>query len=214
MEGKMTTGKVRLIVVCIHTVCLLALPGCATPKAVLDLSTKSGENVSLVSAQLAAYADTQQQLAQQRAQLSGVLAKNVAEENERLNFQLGAMRLAGESDELAIYQGILGESDRSAQSQSNIAVIAQQEKDLILQSQHQLNVPQDQLGAVARALAELGTDLSFPQRVAFYGSYIASVNQRMNDLKKQADAAKAQMGAAVSNKVDQVQSQQTPLRSQ
>jgi hypothetical protein len=94
-----------------------------------------------------------------------------------------------------LYQGIVAASDATRKQLDDLAALRKQHEVRVAQATTRVGARTAELAKAAKALAQLGENPSFKQRMKFYLCFFESVHRSIEDAQ-QAGAAQAQIGTA------------------
>ncbi|MGO8698420.1 MAG: hypothetical protein ACLQVY_11955 [Limisphaerales bacterium] len=169
----------------------LLLPGCSTPKAMLDLADKTSGNVALLNKYISTFATNQQELTAERIAISAGKAEQFAELATRNQTRMEAMRLAGMTSKLTLISNIVASSDAAATAQNQLLLVTSNQTRIMQATQLQLNTFSKQLSSLSSSLSQLAKNDSLETRIANLVVFAQAVQTNMAAAQTNT-AAKAQ----------------------
>lgn len=179
---------------------LCVIIGCATPKAVRELSNNTGANVAFVSAQLEDFAQSRGRLCQQRADKISYLEREVSEALNNLEAKKMAIEMGGDNDKKNILKELQTANNKLLALHD--AAVKQEitSRKNILSGQQKLKAPSKELDAIAKNLANLAEEEDFKERIKFYVSFFRDVKDEVDKLKEEEKKANEKIKAEEENK--------------
>jgi hypothetical protein len=172
------------------TICVLLalsfafLSGCATPKSVVDLETKTSLNTASLSLQLQAFAANHQKIAAAREQTYAGEVTATADLQAKLDNLVAIQRIAGNTDIVALYQNILNESDLEESNHEATVNLLTETVAQVNQGVAKVAAPSKQLDSVAKGLANLASQDTLQDRanelISFYSDVASQVGKQQS----------------------------------
>jgi len=174
----------------------LALPACATPGPVRDLTEKTGANVSFVSTQLGRLAQDSRRLAEGRAtNVAGLHAQTTGlklsiEADEQILDKVHSARLT-RLRELRVF------AERILQSYAESAKAGTERRARVVAGQQALGAPGKQLATVAGGLAALAREDEPRARLEFLAGFVGTVVKEVEERQKDKEKSMASAESAI-----------------
>jgi len=161
---------------------LLLAMGCATPKSVRALAGRTSANAASLSAQLGTFSAAHTRLADLRAQ---TLASRFAA-LERLRSQheqrKAVLRIAGDTNTLGMFQALVAESDRAAQSAEELGAQESRMRADLKKALGPVVAPAKVLNEVAKRLEQVAAEETLLDRAR-------ALDRFYQDVRDQVDAS-------------------------
>lgn len=177
---------------------LLGLAACGVPGEARRGARVLAAYTNQVKAETERFAKGRAALARARQRNVNELEQSAVvteQSNVREIFLWGFEKPAPGPGRQELYQGIVAASDATRKQLDDLAALRKQHEARVAQATTRVSARTAELAEAAKALAQLGENPSFKQRMKFYLCFFESVHRSIEDAQ-QAGAAQAQLGTA------------------